>query len=113
MIEKNVGILMPLVAGKSCREQGFFQLADFRYVNGLAIQLRSLPCWRRKVHCEWDRRQRPRPAFANRRSAVLERQGDAEDWIAMSKVRGPIQRIDIPAIFIAAIVQTLLFPKTS
>src|SRR3954452_7126249 len=42
MIEKNVRVLMPLVAGESGREQGFFQLANLRYVNGLAIQLRSL-----------------------------------------------------------------------
>ena len=33
---------MALVAGESCRKQRFFQLADFRYVNGFAIQLRSL-----------------------------------------------------------------------
>ena len=41
MIKMNVGIFMPLVAGKPGREHRFFQRRRLRNLNRLAIQLRA------------------------------------------------------------------------
>src|ERR1700758_2517424 len=48
VIEIDVGILVPLVAGEAGGHQAFLQLRYLRHANRLAIQLRASPLLRRK-----------------------------------------------------------------
>ena len=100
---------MALVAGKSGGEQGFFQLADLRYVNGLAIQLRSLTWLGAEQFIPGGVVNDRSDSLLGIRDSTFDRKGNAEHWKAVGKVGGPIQRIYIPAIFVAAIVEALLF----
>src|SRR5579863_4149098 len=45
------------------------------------------------------------------RCAPLQRHRHAENWISMRKVRGAVERVHIPAVVAALVVQSLLFAK--
>ena len=44
MIEIDIGIFVPFVAGKSCGQQGLRQIRDLRNMDPLLIQVSPLPC---------------------------------------------------------------------
>jgi hypothetical protein len=111
MVEMNVRILMPLVAGKARRDQTLFQLRDLGYVNGLAIEMRSPSLLRREEFIA--RRIVNNACDPSRLPGVplLKTHRHREHWISVGEIRSAIERVDVPPVLSAPIVQPLLFSQ--
>ena len=96
VIEVNIGILVPFVAGETGAEQGFCQACRFRHVDGRCRSASRPGRARRKTsHRVSGRRERPLSSCV---ILAHQRDGDAKHGKAVRKIRGAIERIDIPAI---------------
>src|SRR5258708_28556657 len=105
MVEINVRILMPLVAGKAGGHEAFVQLRYLRNTDSVAVELRASSLLRGKQFVA--RGIIDNPGNANAlcvgRSA-LGSHGHTEHRKSMREVRGAIERIDVPAIVAALVV---------
>src|SRR5260370_33680397 len=107
MIKLDVWVLMALVTGKSRPQDALTQLGCARNVDGPAVQRGAFALLSGKRFITRGIVNDSGDQFA----AMLQAHGDAEHGIAMSKVRGSIERIDVPAIFAARACQRSLFPQ--
>ena len=107
MIEVNVRILVPLVAGKAGGHQAFGQVRDLRHLDCVADSVRAASLLGRE--------QLVARGIVNHAGnspvLVLQSQRNAEHRKSVRKVGGAIERIDIPAIVAAGIDQALLFAE--
>src|SRR4051812_3683457 len=99
VIEEDVGVLVPLVAGESSRNQRLSQIADFRNAYAVVVQVSTASKFRRKqlvahgiVHQSGDSLP-----------LVFQRQRHAEYRKSMSEICGSIERVDIPEVIAAGL----------
>src|SRR5664279_4784018 len=110
VIKVDVGILVPLVAGKAGAEDRFRQLRRFGNVDWLTVQrgTQSAFCREHLVACRVVQN-------AGLKLLILARQRDrnAEHRIDVGKIGGAVEGIDIPAIVGAGIAAGALFADNS
>src|SRR5438876_10077547 len=107
MIKLDVRVLMALVTGKSRPQDALPQLGCARNMDGPAVQRCPFALLSGKHFITRGIVNHSGGQLA----AMFQAHGDAEYGITMSKVRGSIERIDIPAIFAARACQRSLFSQ--
>src|SRR5579862_1663255 len=111
MIEVNVRILVTFVAGKTGSEQALLQCRCFRNMDGLAVEVRALPYFgAEEFIARWIVNDSGY-AFCFRILPMFQRHRHTEDRVSVSKIRGAVERIDVPTVVAALIVEALLFPE--
>src|ERR1051326_8786889 len=100
---------MPFLAGKSSSQQAFLQLLGFRDMDCVAVELRPFSLLRDEEFIARGIVNHPCDARTFCARTMFQGHGDAENRISMSEIRGSVHRVDVPAVFAAAIVQPLLF----
>src|SRR5436189_4131300 len=103
MIEKNIRILVPLMAGETGGHQALRQIVGFGNMNTLLVQIRAASFFGGKKFVASGIVDHPR----NHLPLVLQRHRDTEHRKAMREIRGSIERIDIPAILAAGVNKAL------
>src|SRR5579884_3680113 len=111
VIEEDVRVLVPLVAGETGGYQALVQLADLRYVKRLAVEFGAFALLRGEefIACRIVNHTRNPDLLIL--GTMLNRHRNGEHGESVGKVSGPIERIHIPAIFAAAVFQSLLFAE--
>ena len=107
VIEKDVRILVPLVAGKPRSQQRLRQIRDFGNMDALSIQISSASPFGGKQFVA-----RGIVNHASHHSSLMfEPQRYTKYRKAMREIGGSIQRVHIPAIVAVVIYQTTLFAQ--
>src|SRR5438445_11539627 len=106
MIEENIRILVPLMAGETGGHQALRQIVCFGSMNALLVQIRATSFFGGKKFVARGIVDKSR----NHLPLVLQRHRDAEHRKAMREIRGSIERLDIPALLAAGLDQALLLP---
>src|ERR1700690_1198135 len=107
MVEKDIRILMALMAGKSGSHQALGQIRSPRNMNTLLIQIGAASLPRREQFV-------PRGIIDHASDAlpsVVEPHRNAKHGETVREVRGSVQRIDIPAIFAARVLEPAFFAE--
>src|SRR6478735_6788462 len=105
VIEVDVRVLMPFVAGESGCHQALFQLGYRRYMDRTAIQKRATSLFRREHFVA----ARVKDHAGDSLALAFQRNRNTKDGIAMGKVRGAIERVNIPAKVAAGFAPAALF----
>src|SRR5690242_14958666 len=107
MIEINVWILVPLMAGKARCHQGFRQIRDLRNLNSLLVQEgAATPFGGEQLVA-----RRIKDYAGDSLVLMLQRHGNAENGKAVGKVSGAVQGVNVPAIIATGVDQTLFFAE--
>src|SRR6266571_5322950 len=93
VIEVDVGVLMPFVAGESGGHQAFFQPSNCGNMDRVPVEKRSAALFRREHFIA----RRIIDNAGDSPALVFQRNGNAKYGIAMGKVRGAVKRVNVPA----------------
>src|SRR6266849_10622335 len=107
VIEVNIRVLMPLVAGKAGGHQAFRQICNLRNLDSLLVQISAASLLGREQLIA----SRIVDHARNQAVLVLQSKGNAEYRKPVRKVRGAIEWVHVPAIVAAGIHQALLLTK--
>src|SRR5256886_7089366 len=107
MIEKNIRILMPLMARETGRDQALRQIVDFGNMNALLVQIRATSFFGGKKFVASGIVDHS----CDHLPLVLQRHRDTEHRKAVREIRGSVERIDIPAILAARVNKALFLAQ--
>src|SRR5215831_9966896 len=105
MIEVNIRVLMTFVTGESGGHQTLFQPRDIGNMDRAAVEKRSAALLRRKHFVA----RRIINNTGDPPALIFQSHGNAKDRIAVSKVRGAIERVNVPAKVAAGFATAALF----